>query len=380
VSGRRRRIGVIAPELSAAAGGMQEFARQIGGVLAPEFDVTVYARPGAAAPSGAYRVEAALEGDVRDIEARLRCEDVDAWFACNAGLGVLASGLPQPFVLYVNGNDILQPWVGVPTTLADALGRTPGLWRIAEPLRRITRRRALRRGLRDCALIIANSTYVRGLVLAEAPELASRVMVIPPGLDDAYFTARPSTSSGAFHLLTVARLSSTTPRKNVDGVLRAVALAPPDWDLRYRVVGDGDDRERLVAYARELGVDDRTEFVGGVSRAEVIRSYARADLFVLAAHASRYDVEGFGMVYLEASAAGTPVLASRSGGATDAVREGVNGLLVEDGSPEAILAGIRRLREAPGGFPPDAVREVARPYRWSVLGERYREAIRGAVG
>ena len=90
----------------------------------------------------------------------------------------------------------------------------------------------------------------------------------------------------------------------------------------YTVVGDGDDRGRLENRARELGVERRVEFRGSLGQKELLEAYRRADLFVLASRASRSDVEGFGIVYLEAAASGVPSLCSREGGATDAVVDG----------------------------------------------------------
>ena len=106
----------------------------------------------------------------------------------------------------------------------------------------------------------------------------------------------------------MSRLSQYTRRKNVDGVLEALALLGREAEVCYTVVGDGDDRGRLENRARELGVERRVEFRGSLGQQELLEAYRRADLFVLASRASRSDVEGFGIVYLEAAASGVPSL------------------------------------------------------------------------
>ena len=92
--------------------------------------------------------------------------------------------------------------------------------------------------------------------------------------------------------------------------------------------------------------------------------------FVLAAKASATDVEGFGIVYVEANASGVPVLCSRSGGAVDAVRHGETGILIEGADPEGIAEGIRVFRNSSHSFDPVRIASYAENFRWrSVVGK-----------
>lgn len=137
-------------------------------------------------------------------------------------------------------------------------------------------------------------------------------------------------------LLTLARLID---RKGQDTVIRALPRVLREIpDLVYVLAGQGSYREALEALARECGVADHVVFAGFVSDAEVPDVYAGADLYAMVSREGRDagDIEGFGITYLEASAAGLPVLAGRSGGTADAVEEGVSGLLVDPGSVEAV--------------------------------------------
>jgi phosphatidylinositol alpha-1,6-mannosyltransferase len=141
-------------------------------------------------------------------------------------------------------------------------------------------------------------------------------------------------------LLTLARLID---RKGQDTVIRALPRVLRDVpDLVYVLAGQGSYREALEALARECGVADHVVFAGFVADADVPDVYAAADLYGMLSREGRDtgDIEGFGITYLEASAAGLPVLAGRSGGTADAVEEGVSGLLVDPESVEAVADAI----------------------------------------
>lgn len=148
-------------------------------------------------------------------------------------------------------------------------------------------------------------------------------------------------------LLTVTRLS---PKKGVDTVLAALPrvrkLAGP---VRYLVVGEGEDRPRLEGMVRDLGLEGSVTFAGKVSDGDLAAAYRLCDLFLLVSREERggSDYEGFGIVLLEAAAAGKPVIAGRSGGIPEAVEEGVSGLLVDPRSPEETAGAIASLIRDP---------------------------------
>jgi phosphatidylinositol alpha-1,6-mannosyltransferase len=112
-------------------------------------------------------------------------------------------------------------------------------------------------------------------------------------------------------------------------------------------------------------------FAGFVPEEELPGCYAAADLFVMVSRelASRGDVEGFGIVYLEASAAGRPVVAGRSGGVEDAVEDGVSGILVDPEDPGALVEALTRLLRDP-----DLRRRMARAGRERVVTQFSRES------
>jgi glycosyltransferase involved in cell wall biosynthesis len=146
-------------------------------------------------------------------------------------------------------------------------------------------------------------------------------------------------------LLTVGRVH---PRKGQHCVLEALAqMNPrPQAALEYVIAGPVVKREyqrRLEALAKNCGVT--VKFLGGVPDAALPAVYAQADIFVMTPVPHGPSVEGFGLVYLEAAAAGLPAIAHRTGGVAEAVRDGVTGLLAEPDDRAGLGAAIRLLAD-----------------------------------
>jgi phosphatidylinositol alpha-1,6-mannosyltransferase len=102
----------------------------------------------------------------------------------------------------------------------------------------------------------------------------------------------------------------------------------------------------LLALATSLGLEHQVEFAGFIPDSQLPEVYASSDIYVMASRQipDRVDlVEGFGISFLEASASGIPVVAGRSGGVADAVRDGETGLLVDPDDPEEIAQAIKML-------------------------------------
>jgi glycosyltransferase involved in cell wall biosynthesis len=133
-------------------------------------------------------------------------------------------------------------------------------------------------------------------------------------------------------VLYVGRLMA---EKGVATLLRAMPLVPA---ARLVIVGGGAERPRLEVLARELGIETRVEFRGGVSDRSVLAAIFReAALFVLPSHS-----EGLGCVLLEAMAAGVPIVATDVGGIPELIENGVNGLLVPAADVHALADAITR--------------------------------------
>jgi glycosyltransferase involved in cell wall biosynthesis len=172
-----------------------------------------------------------------------------------------------------------------------------------------------------------------------------------PGAPDPALQARYGLA-GSRVLMTLARLAERERYKGIDEVLEALPRLVGDHpDLRYLVVGDGPDRERLERKAAALGLGGTVVFAGRISEEEKAAHYRLADAFAMPGRG-----EGFGIVYLEALACGVPVLGSRVDGSRDALLDGRLGLLVDPADPEAVLSGLKRLLAMPKGVPAELER------------------------
>lgn len=360
------RLGLIAPEFPPGRGGMHELARGLATHLAADNDVAVYTVPGGGVPEAPFKQLPILSGDLTRDARRLSSAGVDAWLALNAGLIPLAPRLGKPFFAYCHGNDFLNPWLSCGHRWLERI-RKPYAAAVRHPLRR----RAIRRALTAVRHLLTNSDATAALLSERMGSREDRISVCPPGVDDRFFQERRAQPPGdRLRLLTVCRLNRSTARKNVDGVLLAISSLRSRAAIDYTVVGSGDDLTRLHGLATRLGIAEQVHFPGSVDQDQLLACYAAADLFILASKATTTDVEGFGIVYLEASASGVPVLCSRQGGATEAVREGVNGIVLASSAPESIAAGIERYLSDPARFPPARVRAFAEGFRWPIAGSR----------
>lgn len=212
------------------------------------------------------------------------------------------------------------------------------------------RRRLMRYTLRHAAAVFVNSRFTARQVLGVGVP-RRRLHLVRPAVDTRRFRPRgtdPSRSrwgdTDRRVLLTVGRL---VPRKGQDTVIRLLPrLAEVAPDVVYWIAGDGPpaERRRLATLAAECGVAERVRFLGAVPVDDLASLYNACDVFVMLNRTMPDgDVEGFGTVFLEAGACGKPVVGGRSGGAREAVRDGVTGFLVRDGDDEAAVAVISRL-------------------------------------
>jgi len=245
--------------------------------------------------------------------------------------------------------------------------------------RRSRLKRAIaRRLLGDAAVVVANSRWTRDQLTQVLGELdltppPSRIRVVLLGTDPKRF--RPDVDAAPFRrerrlpegrwIVTVARLE---PHKGIDTVIRAIRLLAEDYpDLHYAVAGEGGFRAAAESLARAVGVTDRVHFLSRVPEESLPAVYAMATIYAGLSRQTERAAEGFGISLLEAQAAGKPVVAGRSGGITDAVRDGETGLLVDPTDPEAVATAFRSLLDDPGRartLGDSGRRAVERTFNW----------------
>jgi phosphatidylinositol alpha-1,6-mannosyltransferase len=223
---------------------------------------------------------------------------------------------------------------------------------VAIPARLPISRSVLGRVLRGADLVIAAGAYPA----AEAERAATRglpTVVVPPGVDTERFSPldpeERAKARAAFGLPLDAPLitcvSRLVPRKGVDTLVRAAARLAVDMpDLVVAVAGSGRERPRLERLA--AGTEAPIRFLGRVPDDELHALYGCGDVFAMLCRTrwGGLEQEGFGIVFVEAAAAGVPQVAGASGGSADAVVHGTTGLVVDEPSDvDAVTAALRAL-------------------------------------
>ncbi len=196
--------------------------------------------------------------------------------------------------------------------------------------------------------LLAHSTPLLTISQANAQRLTKIGLpvpaIIPPGTDPAqFFPANVPNPQKTANLLTLGRL---VPRKGIDTVLQALpSLLRPFPHIRYQIGGDGPDRVRLEQLVATLKLEKVVSFLGKIPPELLPDVYRQAHIFVMPTReeAGGRSIEGFGIVYLEASASGLPVIATNSGGVAEAVQEGKTGILVPPDNPTAVAQAITTL-------------------------------------
>jgi phosphatidylinositol alpha-1,6-mannosyltransferase len=288
------------------------------------------------------------------------------WFGAAAPLGLLAPALrragAQRLVATTHGHE--AGWAQLPAA-----------------------RQLLRRVGESTDTITYLGEYTRSRIAAAlSPEAAGRMVRLPPGVDEKTF--HPGSGGDAVRArlgLTdrpvVVCVSRLVPRKGQDTLIRAMPrILAGEPEAVLLIVGDGPYEKELRGLAHETGVADSVRFTGAVPWSELPAHYGAGDVFAMPCRTRRggLDVEGLGIVYLEASATGLPVVAGDSGGAPDAVLDGETGWVVRGGSAEdtadriVALLGDAELRRRMGERGREWVEEK---WRWDLLAESLRQLL-----
>ncbi|MCK7625574.1 glycosyltransferase family 4 protein [Streptomyces sp. RS10V-4] len=286
-----------------------------------------------------------------DLARRYACDSV--WFGAAAPLGLMAGRLRKE--------------AGVARTVATTHGHE--IWWARTPGARLLLRRI--GALTDAVTYLGAST--RGPIAAAlGPAAAGRMVRLAPGVDTAAFRpgldGRPVRDryglTGRRVILCAARL---VPRKGQDTLIRALPRVRR-WipEATLLLVGGGPDEERLRRLVDAEAVEDAVVFAGAHAHQALPPFYAAADVFAMPCRTRRcgLEVEGLGIVFLEAAAAGLPVLAGDSGGAPAAVQDGQTGHVVDGQSPDAVAERLTAML-----IDRDAAREMGEKGRAWVAAE-----------
>jgi phosphatidyl-myo-inositol dimannoside synthase len=221
-----------------------------------------------------------------------------------------------------------------------------GGW-VRQQIRRLTLERA--------RLVLANSRFTAELVSKVAP--AARCTVLPLAVDHERFCPGEQRAARLLFGLPegvaiVATVGRVQPYKGHRIVIEALARLEPELRARvlYVIAGTGPSAAELEAFAKAQGVLDRVKFLGYVPERDLPNVYRAADLHALLSERTASDVEGFGLVSLEAQACGVPALGSRSGGIEDAIVPDRGGWLVPTGDIDAVQRHLAELVNEPATY------------------------------
>ena len=362
---------VVTNDFPPRPGGIQAYVHSLASRLPPD-EVVVFASSwkGAAVFDGAQRFPVvrypsslmlptrAVLRQARAIAAAEGCDRV--WFGAAAPLGLLAKPLAlERSVASTHGHEV--GWAMLPGA-----------------------RQVLRRIGRDVDVVTYLGDYTRSRLAPVIPRLER----LPSGVDTALF--RPDcggeqirTRHGLTGRPVVVSVSRLVKRKGHDVLIRALPeLRRRVPDAALLIVGGGPYRATLERIAREAGVADSVVLTGSVPWADLPAHYDAGDVFAMPCRTRRagLEVEGLGIVFLEASATGLPVIAGRSGGSPDAVLEGETGHVIDGTRVGEVARAVgdlladpdrtRRMGEAGRAW-------VEREWRWDVLAPRLRGLLVG---
>ena len=213
---------------------------------------------------------------------------------------------------------------------------------------------------------------------------AGTLEVIPNGVDFKKFSApvAPETldrlriqvgkKAGDVFLFTASRLVFS---RGVEDVIESLAFLPAQ--VKFLIVGDGEDKEKLLHVARGLGVADRVLFAGHVSHEQLPAFLRIADIFVRPS-----IIEGFGNAFIEAFAAGTAVIGTSVGGIPDFLKDGDTGLFCSVRDPQSIAHAVNRYLDDPilkASIVAKARSLAEEKYDWDMIAEGVREKLFLAV-
>ncbi|GAA2078616.1 glycosyltransferase family 4 protein [Streptomyces albiaxialis] len=383
-SGAMRKTLIVTNDFPPRPGGIQAFLHSMALRLDPS-EVVVYASTWKRSREG-VRATAEFDAEqpftvVRDRTTMLLptprvtrravrllrehdCRSV--WFGAAAPLGLMAPALRR---------------AGAERLVATTHGHEAG-WAQLPVARQLLRR--IGEGT-DTLTYLGEYTRSR-IASALSPSAASRMVQLPPGVDEKTF--HPGSGGEAIRARlglaerpVVVCVSRLVPRKGQDTLIQAmprVLSAVPDAVLL--IVGGGPHRADLERMAADRGLTDSVRFTGPVPWEELPAHYGAGDVFAMPCRTRRggLDVEGLGIVYLEASATGLPVVAGDSGGAPDAVLDGETGWVVRGGHPREAADRLIELLRDPALRSRMGERGrtwVESHWRWDLLADQLRELL-----
>jgi phosphatidylinositol alpha-1,6-mannosyltransferase len=229
--------------------------------------------------------------------------------------------------------------------------------------------------------------YTRSAIARSISDQAAASMVkIAPGIDTDHFSPQDASELrrelGLTNKKVIVSVGRLVHRKGQDVLIEAMpAIIKEVPEAHLLMIGEGPYRGYLENRVKVLGIQERVTFIGRIQYAELPRYICVGDIFVMPSRSrlAGLEVEGLGIVYLEASACGLPVIAGNSGGAPDAVLEGKTGLVVEGTNKSDVAsAAIELLLDADRSKAMGVAGRqwIIQEWRWDIWSARFAELLK----
>lgn len=230
--------------------------------------------------------------------------------------------------------------------------------------------------LNNAVLIHVNSNYTKSLVVDLFDIPCEKVEVINPPIDYENFASKNKINNDEIIIGTLTRFDK---RKNVPNVIKALNILKNEYniDFKYYLAGDGAEKNKILSEFKRVKFE--WEYFGAISEEKKINEfYPSLDVFVMPPLELPNDIEGFGIVYLEANANGVPVVASRTGGVPDAVEKNVSGVFADATSPKDIAVKILKVLENRDKYSKSA-KEWAKQFDVKKIAKKFEEIYNEAL-
>lgn len=224
----------------------------------------------------------------------------------------------------------------------------------------------------DGILTVSGRLRERAISLGAPTE---RVDVVYNGVDLNEIESDPTHIAkccDTFQILAVGRLSA---EKGIDVLLKSMTMLPPDG-FHLRIAGVGQEDKNLEAMVRDLHLQGRVEFLGAIARNQIASYYRGSDVLVIPSRS-----EAFSLVAIEAMACGMPIIATRVGGLTEVIDDGINGVLVSANAPDELARALNVIQSSPDrrrGLSTAAIAKAS-TYAWPPLLARFEFLLRKVI-
>ena len=201
--------------------------------------------------------------------------------------------------------------------------------------------------LKNLDKIISISSFTTKQIRSQA--FKGNIVYLPPVLDPKKFPeVNYKKDTNIINFITVGRLSAEEQYKGHDKVIEAIEILVNKEKINsiiYRIVGKGNDKERLELKVKEIGIEKYVKFYGFVPDEELPEIYATSDVFIMPSNVSldpiKPEGEGFGIVFTEAAMYGLPMIGPNIGGSTDIIDDNINGLECDPLNPNDIAEKMK---------------------------------------